>query len=56
MRWFILILILTVSVGAEEKIAWYSSWAEATAAAKTAGRPIFLMAAAPQCHGISGIW
>jgi hypothetical protein len=51
------------SVRAEEKdktssygIAWYATWERALRVAKETGRPIMLLAAAPQCHGISGLW
>ena len=41
---------------AAERIAWYSSLKQGLAVAKTTGRPILLISAAPHCHGISGIW
>ncbi len=37
-------------------IAWYGTLDGARAEAKRSGRPILLLAAAPQCHGISGLW
>lgn len=37
-------------------IAWYGTWTGALAEAARSGRPILLMSAAPQCHGISGLW
>ena len=37
-------------------IAWFGSWDAGLAAAKASGRPILLIAAAPHCHGVSGIW
>ncbi len=37
-------------------IAWYGAWKPGLAEAKKSGRPILLIAAAPHCHGISGIW
>lgn len=52
----LLILFATSLCQAEEKIAWYATWPEAVAAAKSQGRPILLMAAAVQCHGVSGVW
>ena len=42
--------------GPTEHIAWFGTWTAGLEAAKLSGRPIFLLAAAPQCHGISGIW
>lgn len=37
-------------------IAWYPTWEQAAAEAGRTGRPILLLSAAPQCHGISGLW
>jgi len=37
-------------------IAWYATWKDGTDEAKRSGRPILLIAAAPQCHGVSGLW
>ena len=37
-------------------IAWYGTWEGAKAEAARSGRPILLLAAAPQCHNISGVW
>ncbi len=37
-------------------IAWYGTWDRGLKVAGDTGRPILLVAAAPQCHGISGIW
>ncbi len=38
------------------KIAWYGAWKEGLAEAKRTGRPILLIAAAPHCHNVSGLW
>lgn len=37
-------------------IAWYTTWETATAEAKRSNRPIFFMAAAATCSGISGVF
>ena len=37
-------------------IAWYSDLAQARADAERLQRPLFLMAATPQCRGIAGMW
>ncbi len=37
-------------------ISWFGTWKDGAAVAKKENRPILLLAAAPQCHGISGIW
>ena len=39
-----------------ERIAWYGTLAQAREEAKRTGRPIMLLAAAPHCHNVSGIW
>ena len=40
----------------EAGIAWYTTWESAAAEAKRSGRPIMFVAAATQCHGISGVF
>jgi hypothetical protein len=37
-------------------ISWYGTWASAVKAGKETGRPILLVAAAPHCHQVSGMW
>ena len=37
-------------------VPWYGTWKGALAEAERSGRPILLLAATPQCHGISGVW
>ncbi len=37
-------------------IQWFSTWQSAKAEAARTGRPILLVAAAPHCAGIPGIW
>jgi hypothetical protein len=38
------------------RIAWFGTWKEGVAEAKRSGRPILLIAAAPHCHNVSGMW
>jgi hypothetical protein len=40
----------------EPGIAWYTTWETAQAEAKRSGRPIMFVAAATQCHGVSGVF
>ena len=40
----------------EPGIAWYVTWESAEAEAKRSGRPIMFVAAATQCHGVSGVF
>ncbi len=40
----------------EPGIAWYTTWESAQAEAKRSGRPIMFVAAATQCHGVSGVF
>jgi hypothetical protein len=37
-------------------IAWFGTWQQGLAEAKRTGRPILLMSATPQCHGVPGVW
>ena len=37
-------------------IAWYASLESGLREAKRTGKPILLVAAAPHCAGVSGIW
>jgi hypothetical protein len=49
-------------IGASEQaigtpgVVWYTTWDTALAEAKRSQRPIFFMAAAAQCDGISGVF
>jgi hypothetical protein len=38
------------------KIAWYGTWVSGFAAAKRAQKPILLVAAAPHCRDVPGMW
>lgn len=40
----------------EAGIAWYTTWETGLAEAKRSNRPIFFMAAAATCSGISGVF
>ena len=40
----------------EPGIAWYTTWETALAEAKRSGSPIMFVAAATQCHGVSGVF
>ena len=40
----------------EPGIAWYTTWDSAEAEAKRSGRAIMFVAAATQCHGVSGVF
>jgi hypothetical protein len=37
-------------------VAWYTTWDTALAEAQRSNRPIFFMAAAATCNGISGVF
>lgn len=37
-------------------IAWFGVWSDALAEAQRTNRPILLMAAAPSCQGVPGVW
>ena len=40
----------------EAGVAWYTTWETARAEAERSNRPIFFMAAAATCSGISGVF
>jgi hypothetical protein len=46
----------TVTPQVGERIAWYATWDLAKAEAARTKKPILLLAAAPHCHNISGLW
>ena len=46
----------TVEVPTGPGIAWFGTWEGGLAEAERTGRPILLMSAAPQCHGVPGMW
>ena len=46
--------LMATAADAADRIAWYSTLKQGLAVAKTTGRPILLVSAAPHCHGISG--
>lgn len=48
--------ILTAGARAQAGIVWYGTWEQGYRAAQASGKPIMLLAAAPQCKGVSGIW
>ena len=37
-------------------IQWFATWSSGLKEAERTGRPIFLVAAAPHCAGVSGMW
>lgn len=41
---------------AGERIVWFGTLDSARAEAKRTNRPILLLAAAPHCHNVSGVW
>lgn len=56
MRCLLLIWLFCTAAGAEGGIQWYASWEGGLAQAYRSGKPILLIAAAPHCHNVSGIW
>ena len=40
----------------ESGIHWYTTWDSALEEANRSGRPIMFVAAATQCHGVSGVF
>ncbi len=52
----LLVASTTPALAREERIAWFETWSDGVAAARATNRPILLVAAAPQCHEVSGLW
>lgn len=59
----LLLLLLVPAAGTADAqeavgpgIAWHGTLEAGLAEARRTNRPILLMAAAPQCHNISGMW
>lgn len=54
------LVVLCAAIPAQQEstspIAWHGTWKAGLAAAAAAGRPILLVAAAPHCHEVPGIW
>lgn len=44
------------TLGVSGGIPWFATWESGLREAQRAGRPILLVAAAPHCAGVSGIW
>ena len=40
----------------QEQIAWFGTLESAQVEAKRTGKPIFLLAARPECRGVPGFW
>lgn len=56
MRCLLLLLLLLSGLARADSIAWYGTLRQGLAEARRSGRPILLIAAAPHCHNVSGIW
>jgi hypothetical protein len=52
---FFLMLLFT-GLARADSIAWYGTLRQGLAEAQRSSRPILLIAAAPHCHNVSGIW
>jgi hypothetical protein len=46
----------TVGYVPDGGIVWFGTLKAGLAEAKRTNRPIFIMSAVPECHGVSGIW
>ena len=46
----------TVGYNPNGGIVWFGTLKAGLAEAKRTNRPILLMSAVPECHGVSGIW
>jgi hypothetical protein len=54
--WVLLVFLGAASAYPEGGIQWYATWQQGLAQARRTGRPILLVAAAPHCHNVPGIW
>jgi len=52
----LILLLLATPLAAQERINWFGTWEAGLQQARQTGRPILLVAAAPQCHGVSGVF
>lgn len=46
----------SIDEGLPSGIVWYGVLEDGIAEAKTTGKPILLLSAAPQCAGVPGMW
>ncbi|MBZ0184777.1 MAG: thioredoxin family protein [Candidatus Obscuribacterales bacterium] len=54
---FLVALMMPVSsLAASVGIGWIPTWDQGLAEARRTHKPILVVSAAPQCHGVSGIW
>lgn len=53
---FVIFCFIQVGCFGEGGIQWYATWQSGLNQARRTGRPILLIAAAPHCHNVSGIW
>ncbi len=53
---FLSSLMMSPAFADTEGIGWIPTWQQAQAEASKARKPILLVAAAPQCAGVPGIW
>ncbi len=44
------------AIAADDGIGWIPTWQQALAEAKQTNKPILLVAGAPQCGGVPGVW
>lgn len=47
---------LGASAAGTDGIGWIPTWNQAIAEARLTNKPILLMAAAPACAGVPGVW
>ncbi len=52
----VMFLFCCSAAEASEGIGWIPTWKQAQEQAAKTGKPILLMAAAPQCGGVPGMW
>jgi len=50
------VIIPQAALAADPAIGWIPTWQQGLAEARQTGKPILLMAGAPACGGVPGIW
>ena len=53
---FLFVSLAGFATAGPQKIAWYGQLKDGLEEAKRSNRPILLVAAAPQCAGVPGMW
>ncbi len=53
---FAVLTMAQTSFAADDGIGWMATWEQAIKEARESNKPIMLVAAAPSCGGVPGVW